>query len=82
MKKKLKSEIGRLRAMSLPQFFGYLILVGGFAGLMAWILVLGGHFAFGITRPSLSALLFAIPRGSLFAVILGLILRWYWRPGR
>ena len=75
---RMNSEFDRLRAMSQPLFLGYLALVGGFSGLLAWTLFLGGHFVFGISKPTLPTLLFAIPRGSLFAVILGLALRWYW----
>ena len=82
MKEKLKSEFRRLRGMSLPRFFGYLALVGGFAGLSAWVLVFGSSFVFGMNAPTLPSLLFAIPRGSLFAVILGLALRWYWSRSR
>ena len=79
---RMNSEFDRLRAMSLPLFLGYLALVGGLAGLLAWVLVLGGHFVVGINAPSLPSLLYAIPRGSLFAVILGLALRWYWSRSR
>jgi hypothetical protein len=78
----MNSEMSPLRAMSLPLFLGYLALVGGISGLLAWTLVLGGHFVFGIGKPTLPALLFAIPRGSLYAVILGLALRWYWNRSR
>lgn len=78
VKDKLNSEFRRLRSWSLPLFLGYLALVGGVAGLVAWVLVLGSSFVFGFNSPTLPSLLFAIPRGSLFAVILGLALRWYW----
>lgn len=78
----MSSEFGGLRAMSLPRLLGYLVLAGGCAGLFSWILVLGGHFMFGIHRPTYLSLLLAIPRGSLFAVILGLALRWYWSRSR
>ena len=64
------------------QFFGYMVLLGALSGLIAWLMVLVGHLAFGITRPTLGALLFAIPRGSLFAVLLGLVLRWHWSRKR
>jgi hypothetical protein len=74
----MKIEFDRLRAMSLSRCLGYLVLVGGFAGLLAWILILGGHFVFGFDKPTWPSLLFAVPRGSLFAVILGLVLRWHW----
>ena len=75
MTRSMKSESARLRAMSVPRFSGYLVLVGGLAGLFAWLLVLGGSFVFGIEQPTWPSLLFAVPRGSLFAVILGLALR-------
>jgi len=78
----MKSEFDRLRAMSLSRLLGYLVLVGGFAGLLAWSLILGGHFVFGIDKPTWLALLLAVPRGSLFGVILGLALRWYWSRNR
>ena len=78
----MEAELARLRAMSLPQFFAYLALVGGVSGFLAWLLILGGHFVFGIGKPTSLSLLFAIPRGSLFAVILGLALRWYWNRTR
>jgi hypothetical protein len=74
----MSSEFRRLRAMSLSQYLGYLVLVGGLSGLVAWVLVLGGHVVFGISKPTLLNLLLAVPRGSLYAVILGLVLRWYW----
>lgn len=80
--KYMNTERRRLRAMSRSQFFGYLVLVGGLAGLFAWILVLCGSFAFGMDKPTGPALLFAIPRGSLYAVVLGLLLRWYWSRRR
>jgi hypothetical protein len=82
MKDKLNSEFRRLRTMSLPFFLGYFVLVGGLAGLGAWVLVLGLAAVFGMNTPTLPSLLFAIPRGSLFAVILGLALRWYWNRSR
>lgn len=78
----MNSELRRVRAMSLSQFLGYVVVVGGLSGLLAWLVVLGGHLVFGISRPTLSTLLLAVPRGSLFAVILGLALRWYWSRSR
>jgi hypothetical protein len=64
--------------MSLPRLIAYLVVVGGLSGLFAWLLILAGHFVFGMSRPTWMALLLAIPRGSLFGVVLGLALRWYW----
>ncbi len=54
-------------------------LIGAFAGLGAWILVLAGHFVFGIGQPAIVALVLAIPRGALFGAILSLILHAWWR---
>ena len=57
MKNKLNSEFRRLRTMSLPLFWGYLVLVGGLAGLGAWVLVFGGALVFGMNAPTLPSLL-------------------------
>ena len=59
----------------------YLATVGAFAGLAAWTVILVAHLLFDFGRPSGIALLLAIPRGAIFGVVLGLILRVYWnRP--
>jgi hypothetical protein len=79
---RMNSELRRLRAMSLPLYLGYLALVGGLSGCVAWTLFLGGHFVFGFSEPTLPTLLFAVLRGGLYAVILGLALRWYWNRSR
>ena len=68
--------IGR---MSVPHLVGYMIAVGALAGVLAWCLVLLGHLAFGISRPTWLSLLLAIPRGSLFALLVGFGLRLWWR---
>ena len=52
--------------------------IGAFAGFASWALVFAGHLLFDIGRPSGIALVLAVPRGALFAVVLGLILRAYW----
>jgi hypothetical protein len=65
--------------MPVPQFVGYLVAVGALAGALAWCVVLVGHFAFEIGRPTRLALLLAIPRGSLFALLIGFGLRMWWR---
>ena len=71
-----------LKRMSMPKFFGYLIAVGALSGLLAWCLVLVGRLAIDGSRPTLLSLMFAIPRGSLFALILGCGLRIWWRIRR
>ena len=78
----MSSDLGTLRALSLPRFVAYMVVVGGLSGLLAWMLVLGGHMVLGIGKPSLPSLLWAIPRGALFAVVLGMVLRWHWRRRR
>ena len=74
----MKSGLEQMRAMSLPRFLGFMVLSGGFAGLFAWLLFFGGAMIFEIDKPTLTALMLAFPRGSLFGIILGLILGFYW----
>lgn len=52
--------------------------VGAFAGLVSWVLVYALHLLFDISKPSVMALLLAVPRGAVFGVILALILWMYW----
>ena len=75
----MRTDRGALRRMSVPRLVGYLVGVGALAGVLAWCLVLAGHLAFDISRPTWLALLLAIPRGSFFALILGFGLRLWWR---
>jgi len=77
----MRINLGWLGRMSVPQFVGYFVAVGAFAGVLAWCLVLAGHLAFDIGRPTWLALLLAIPRGSLYALIVGFGLR-LWLRGR
>lgn len=78
----MSADLNTLLAMSLPRLLAYLVVMGGLAGLFAWMLVFGGHMVFDISRPNLTSLLLAIPRGSIFAAVLGLVLRWYWNRRR
>ena len=75
----MKAGLGVLRRMSVPQFVIYLVVVGALSGLFAWCLALAGHFAFDMGRPTWLALLLAMPRGSLYALIVGFGLRLWWR---
>ena len=52
--------------------------MGASAGLVAWTVVFAAHLLFDVGRPSAVALLLAVPRGAIFGVVLGLILRAYW----
>ena len=73
------THLNALQRMSVPQFVGYLVGVGALSGVGAWCLVLTGAFVFDVDRPTWLALVLAIPRGSLFALILGFGLRLWWR---
>lgn len=75
----MKADLEKFLSMSLPRFLRFMILTGGFAGFFAWLLVFGGSMIFDISTPTLTSLFFAMLRGSLFAIILGLILRFFWR---
>lgn len=75
----MKSGLDQMRSMSLPRLLGFMILTGGFAGFFAWLLLFGGSMIFEINKPTLTSLFFAMLRGSLFGVILGLILQFFWR---
>ena len=52
--------------------------IGAFAGFAAWALVFAIRLLFDGSGPSVIALVLAVPRGALFAVVLALILRAYW----
>ena len=54
-------------------------LVGFFAGFFAWVLVFGLRLLAGDGGPTITSLLWAMPRGALFGVILALILHAWWR---
>lgn len=75
----MRSNLDALRRMSVPHLVGYLVVAGALAGVFAWCLVLVGHLAFDISRPTLLSLLLAIPRGSFFALLVGFGLRPWWR---
>jgi hypothetical protein len=75
----MRRDLNAMRAMSRLSLSARLGLVGAVAGFAAWVLVLVAHVLFDVDRPSGISLLLAIPRGALFAIILGLILHAYWR---
>jgi hypothetical protein len=66
------------RAMGTWSLVVRLAALGAFAGFAAWTVVFVAHLLFDVGRPSGIALLLAIPRGAIYAVVLGLILRVYW----
>lgn len=55
-----------------------LVAVGAAAGVAAWGLAMALHLVLGTGRPSLSSLLWAIPRGMLFGAIMGTGFAIYW----
>ncbi len=67
-----------LRAMERKKLVAYLALIGGVAGLLAWLVVYAAHLVVDASKPSVLALVLAIPRGALYGVIMALILRAYW----
>jgi hypothetical protein len=71
------------RSLSRWALAARLALVGFVAGFFAWVLALGLHFLVGVTKPTKTSLLWAMPRGALFGLILALILHGWWRrnPG-
>jgi len=83
VEQRMKTGWNSMRAMSLPALIVRLGLVGAFAGLVAWLTVLGLHLLFEVSRPSWVALLLAIPRGAVVGMILALVLHAYWKrhPG-
>lgn len=65
-------------AMGKWPFILRLAAVGAFAGLASWLLAYVLPLLFDISRPSVMALVWAVPRGALYGVILALILWMYW----
>ena len=68
-----------IRSISLSKLVVYSGFVGAVSGFVAWVLVLGIRELFDGSRPSVMALILAIPRGAVFGIILALILRAYWK---
>jgi hypothetical protein len=75
----MRADLDSLSRMSVSQYVAYLVVVGALAGVVAWCLVALGHLVFDISRPTSLALLLAIPRGSLFALIVGFGVRLWLR---
>ena len=53
--------------------------LGAFAGFAAWAFVFVADLLLETGRPSVTALLLAVPRGAIFGVILALILGMFWK---
>ena len=76
---RMKTDWHAMRTLSLSVLIVRLVLVGVFAGLVAWLVALGLAPLFEISRPSGVALLFAILRGAVAGMIVALILHAYWK---
>ena len=68
-----------IRSLSLSTIVVRFGLVGAVSGFVAWVVVLGLHVLFDVSRPSVMALILAIPRGAVYGMILALILHAYWK---
>ena len=77
------ADLATYRTMSRPALVARFALIGLLAGLLAWILVFGLRLLAGDSAPTITSLLWAMPRGALFGAILALILHAWWRrhPG-
>ena len=67
------------RTLSRWALVARVALVGFFAGFFAWVLVFGLRLLAGDSGPTITSLLWAMPRGALFGAILALILHAWWR---
>jgi len=67
------------RGLSRSSLVVRFALVGFFAGFFAWVLVLGLRLLAGDSGPTITSLLWAMPRGALFGAIIALILHAWWR---
>jgi hypothetical protein len=78
----MRTNLNEWRVMSLQNLIVRFGLIGALAGFGAWVLMLAAHMLFEVSRPSGIALLLAIPRGALYAIILAVILHLYWKKHR
>jgi hypothetical protein len=74
----MMTNLRSLSAMGTWSLVLRLATLGAFAGFAAWAVVWVAHLLFEVGRPSTIALVLAIPRGAIFAIVLGLILRACW----
>ena len=78
------TSLSTYRRLSRWALVARFALVGLFAGFLAWVLVFGLRVFAGDSGPTVTSLLWAMPRGALFGAILALILHAWWRshPGQ
>ena len=72
------ADLSAFRALSRWSLVSRLALVGFVAGFVAWILVFGLRMLAGDSGPTITSLLWAMPRGALFGAILALVLHAWW----
>ena len=73
------ANLSACRALSRWSLVARLALVGFVAGFVAWVLVFGLRVLAGDSGPTITSLLWAMPRGALFGAILALVLHAWWR---
>lgn len=72
-------SLSAFRTLSRWALVARFALVGFFAGFFAWVLVLGLRLLAGDSGPTITSLLWAMPRGALYGAVLALILHAWWR---
>ena len=73
------ASLSTYRTLSRWALVARFALAGFFAGFFAWVLVFGLRLLAGDSGPTITSLLWAMPRGALFGAILALILHAWWR---
>ncbi len=78
------ASLSSYRTLSRWALVARCALWGFVAGLFAWVLVFGLHLLVDISKPTITSVLWAMPRGAMFGVILALIMhaRWRHHPGQ
>ena len=82
MKSQFHKDLRSWKAMGTWSLVVRSAAIGAFAGFGAWALVFALRLLVDGSTPSVIALVLAVPRGALFAVVLALILRAYWNRTR
>ena len=78
LREHMRRDWKKIRAMSRRDIIVHSGAVGAVAGLAAWLLVVVLAMLWDMDKPSGLALLLAIPRGAIFAIVLALVLHAYW----
>jgi hypothetical protein len=73
------ADLSKYRALSRWALVGRFALLGFVAGFVAWVLVFGLRTLAGDSGPTITSLLWAMPRGALFGAIFALVLHTWWR---